>query len=70
MIIALWIIAICELLRIIQNTIQLLAIHQDQAARDNAYAEFVKSLKSTDKEFVKNMLTEFERLEDENGTTH
>ena len=63
MIIALWIIAICELLRIIQNTIQLLAIHQDKAARDNAYAEFVNSLKSTDAEFVKRMLSEFEAQE-------
>lgn len=37
MIIALWIIAICELIRIIQNTIQLLALHAEQGARERAY---------------------------------
>ena len=45
MIIAIWIIAICELIRIAQNMIQLLAIKHDTKGRDNAYAEFVKSLK-------------------------
>ena len=39
MIIALWIIAICELIRIIQNTIQLLALHSEKAARDRIYSE-------------------------------
>ena len=61
MIVALWIIAICELIRIIQNTAQLLTIYHERDARDNAYAEFVKSLKSTDKEFVEKMLREFEQ---------
>lgn len=61
MIVALWIIAICELIRIIQNTIQLLAIKADAGARENAYAEFIKNLKADDKEFVRNMLTEFEK---------
>ena len=56
MIVALWIIAICELIRIIQNTAQLMTIYHERDARDNAYAEFVKSLKSTDKEFVEKML--------------
>lgn len=61
MIIAVWIIAICEVVRAIQNTIQLAAIRHDTSARDNAYAEFVKSLKSTDREFVRRMLEEFEK---------
>lgn len=61
MIVALWIIAICELIRIIQNTAQLMTIYHERDARDNAYAEFVKSLKSTDKEFVEKMLREFEQ---------
>ena len=60
MIYAIWIIAICEIIRASQNMIQLLAIKHDTAKRDNAYAEFVKSLKQTDKEFVKRMLKEFE----------
>ena len=58
--VAIWIIAICEIIRAIQNMVQILAIRRDTLARDNAYAEFVKSLKKTDKEFVKRMLEEFE----------
>ena len=63
MIVALWIIAICEVIRITQNMVQIMAIRHDTEARDNAYAEFVKSLNQTDKEFVKRMLEEFEREE-------
>ena len=60
MTIALWIIAICEIIRAIQNMIQLSAVKRDTSARDNAYEEFVKSLKYSDREFVKRMLEEFE----------
>ena len=59
--IALWIIAVCEVIRIAQNTIQLATIRQDTSARDNAYAEFVKSLKQTDKDFARQILEEFEK---------
>ena len=59
--IALWIIAVCEVIRIAQNTIQLAAIKHDTDARDNAYAEFVKSLKKTDREWVRSMLEDFEK---------
>lgn len=65
MIIALWIIAVCEVVRAIQNAIQIRSILQDTTARDNVYAEFIKSLKSTDREFVRQMLEEFERQEGE-----
>ena len=61
MIIALWIIAVCEVIRAVQNILQLRMISHDNGARDNAYAEFVKSLKSSDKEFVKRMLEEFDK---------
>ena len=61
MTIALWIIAICEIIRLLQNTLQLTMMKHDTTGRDNAYAEFVKSLKSTDAEFVKKMLEEFEK---------
>ena len=61
--VAIWIIAVCEIIRAIQNMFQILAIRRDTSARDNAYAEFVKSLKKTDKEFVKRMLEEFENEE-------
>ena len=63
--IAIWIIAICEIIRAAQNAIQLKAIKRDTGARDNAYAEFVKSLKMNDREFVKRMLKEFENQEGE-----
>ena len=61
MTIALWIIAICELIRAAQNMLQLAMIKHDTGARDNAYAEFVKSLKDDDREFVRKMLKEFKK---------
>ena len=63
MTIALWIIAIVETIRMIEQTLQLRLIAKDTGARDNAYAEFIKSLKYTDREFVKRMLMEFEQTE-------
>ena len=63
MIIAIWVIAIVEVIRMIQNAIQIRSILLDTNARDNVYAEFVKSLKSTDREFVRQLLEEFERQE-------
>jgi hypothetical protein len=63
--IAIWIIAICEIIRAAQNAIQIKAIKRDTGARDNAYAEFVKSLKMNDRQFVKRMLKEFQRQEGE-----
>ena len=62
--IALWIIAICEVVRAAQNALQLLSIKDDRSARDNAYAEFVKSLKMSDREYVRRLLEEFEESED------
>lgn len=62
--IAIWIIAICEVFRAVQNIIQLMMLWHDRAAMDNAYSEFVKSLKYTDKEFVERLLEEFDQ-EDE-----
>lgn len=65
MTIPIWIIAICEVIRAIQNCIQIATIRHDTEGRDNAYAEFIKSLKQSDKEFVKRMLEEFEEQEGE-----
>lgn len=59
------VIAICEVVRALQNGIQLMLVLRDTAARDNAYAEFIKSLKSSDKEFVEKMLKEYKEQEDE-----
>lgn len=64
MTVALWIIAVCEVIRMVQNAMQLMMVKRDSSARDNAYAEFVKSLKVTDMEFVKRMLEEFEKKEE------
>lgn len=61
MTIALWIIAVCEVIRALQNALQLFMIRHDSSQRDNAYAEFVKSLKDTDRQFVRRMLEEFEK---------
>lgn len=63
MTIALWIIAICEIIRAAQNCVQIMTIRHDTQGRDNAYAEFVKSLKQTDREFVRKILEEFEKQE-------
>ena len=62
---ALWIIAICEIIRAAQNMVQIMTIRHDAQGRDNAYAEFIKSLKQTDREFVRKMLEEFEKQEGE-----
>lgn len=61
---AIWIIAICEIIRAVQNALQLLGFKSEKRMRENAYQEFVKSLKSTDREFVKKMLEEFMIQED------
>lgn len=61
MTVALWVIAACEIIRAIQNAIQLHMVRHDTSARDNAYAEFIKSLKSTDSEFVRRLLEEYEK---------
>ena len=58
--IALWIIAVVETIRMIEQTFQLRLIAKDTGARDNAYAEFVKSLKMSDREFVQRMLEEMD----------
>ena len=62
---AIWIIAICEVIRVVQNMVQVMAIRHDSGMRKNAYSEFVKSLKYTDREFVEKLLKEFERESDD-----
>ena len=57
------VIAVCEVVRALQNAIQLALVIHDTAARTNAYAEFIKSLKSSDKEFVEKMLKEYKEQE-------
>lgn len=56
---AIWIIAICEVIRAVQNALQLLGFKSEKKMRENAYSEFVTSLHMKDKDFVKMMLEEF-----------
>ena len=60
---AIWIIAACEVIRATLGIMQIHMMRQDTGARKNAYSEFVKSLKATDREFVRRILEEFEREE-------
>ena len=58
---ALWIIAVVETIRMIEQSLQLRLVAKDTGARDNAYAEFIKSFKKDDAEFVRDLLEEFDR---------
>lgn len=62
--IAIWIIAICEVIRAAQNLIQLAMLKHDTGKRDDAYAEFVKSLKMSDRGYVINLLERFKEAKD------
>lgn len=61
MTVAIWIIAICEVVRLVQNTLQLVmmnsARNDDQLKR--ATDEFVKSLNKSDEEFVKGLCEKY-----------
>lgn len=65
--IALWMIALCEVIRMIQNAWQINYMQKEKPYRENAYKEFVKSLNQTDTEFVEQMLEEFKTGREENG---
>ena len=67
MVVAVWIIAVCEVIRAVQNMMQILMVKRDASARDNCYSEFIKSLKQDDREFVKQMLDEYERTVGNDG---
>lgn len=61
MIVAVWIIAIVEVVRAFQNVYQMWILHSDAAAKKNLYREFIDNLKQDDQEFVRKMLVEFEK---------
>ena len=63
MIIALWIIAICSLVRIIQNGIQLSMLLGERDLRKQLNNEFIDSLRKDNQEWVEDTLKRF--LEDE-----
>lgn len=58
------IIAICEVIRAAQNLVQIAMLRHDTGKRDDAYAEFVKSLKMSDREYVINLLERFKEAKD------
>lgn len=64
--IALWIIAIIEIIRMIQNTMQLMAIHREKDMRKNLNNQFIDSLKKDNKEFCEDLLKDFLKQEGEN----
>ena len=64
MITAIWIIAICEVIRAIQNIVPIVVQVKNSKSQENAYSEFVKSLKKTDREFMDDIIKEWERQED------
>lgn len=63
MIVAVWIIAICEVVRALQNMIQIGMYKHDTGSRDDVYKAFIDSLKVDDREMVKRFLMEIERKE-------
>lgn len=67
MTIALWIIAICEVIRALQNMVQLVHVKKSEKREINAYNEFFKRMKQSDREFVRNMLEEYEKMEADKG---
>ena len=65
MIIALWIIAVCEVIRALQNIVPIVVQVRNSKSQENAYSEFIKSLKISDKEFMADMIQECQRQEGE-----
>lgn len=57
--IAIWIIAICSLVRIIQNGIQLSMLLGERELRKNLNNEFIDSLKKDNREWAQDLLKDF-----------
>lgn len=60
MTLALWIIAICEIIRCVQNSRQLDMMKHSREGYETACSEFVKSLNKTDTELVEQVLKDIE----------
>ena len=59
--IALWIIAACMVIRVIQNSLQLVALFESKRATENVQERFIDNLVKTDETFAKNFADEIER---------
>ena len=62
--VAVSVIAVCEVIRAAQNFAQITMLKRDTDKRDDAYAEFIRSLKLSDREYVINLLKKFEEVKD------
>ena len=58
---ALTIIAACSVIRIVQNSIQLMAMYESHKATDKLQERFIDNLVQTDETFAKNFADEIER---------
>lgn len=56
------VIAICDVVRIVQLE---LSIRHEMKAKEDIYGEFIKSLKASDREWVRRMLEKYEEMNDE-----
>ena len=65
MTIALWIIAICSVIRIIQNSIQLSMLIGEKELRKDLNNEFIESLKKDNRQWAEDILNEFNEREKE-----
>lgn len=65
MVTALWIIAICEIVRLIQNQLQLRSLWKSRSDTKNMQDEFIKSLYASNKEFAKGFEQDLKKFIDE-----
>ena len=63
--IAVSVIAVCEVIRVAQNFAQITMLRHDTDKRDDAYSEFIRSLKMSDREYMINLLERFKEAKDE-----
>ena len=59
--IALNVIAVCMVIRVIQNTLQLVALFESKKATEKVQEQFIDNLVQTDETFAKNFADEIER---------
>ena len=67
MIIAVWIIAVCEIIRMAQNALQLMMMRENKKPYETACDAFVQSIKKDDRERVQEVLEAFERQYGDKG---
>lgn len=63
--IALWIIAICEVVRLVQNQLQLRSLWKSRSDTKNMQDEFIKSLYKSNKEFAKDFEQDLKKFIEE-----